>query len=76
MLPPLVHDKLFLANKKEAEQILTLESRQEGEEEETYNKKFPTILVAMEAADSLNESLAASLPYTWRRSEANQQNDE
>jgi hypothetical protein len=71
VLPPPVHDKLFLANKKEAEQI-TLESHQEGEEE-TY-KKFPNILVAMEAADSLNESLAASPPFAWRRSEANQQN--
>lgn len=72
VLPPPLHDKLFLANKKEAEQI-TLESHQEREEE-AY-KKFPNILVAMEAADSLNESLAASPPVTWRRSEANQQND-
>ena len=81
VLPPPVHDKLFLANNNKgsddegAEQSMSLESHKEREEETL--KRFPNIAVAMEVADSLNESLAASPTFTWRRTtEANKKEED
>lgn len=72
VLPPPVHDKLFLANNNRSQEEQSEQLTKESHEERVQDtlKKFPNIAVAMEAADWLNESLASAPVNTWKRSEA------